>query len=146
MYYASASRHPYDDYKLRPTMILAASTAAGAHKLIDNGVAADSTFPAGTGYLVRTTDGLRSRRMGQFQTTVAQWNGPDKIALGGFFLGECRLAHRPSFFFARRCRIAACFIHVANGTAGIPPTVPPGSTSRISPAFAAIRAPAPMLK
>src|SRR5436309_817384 len=69
------------------------------------------------------------------------FHDPLNIVLDGLFLGEGRIDHHPFFFLARRCRIATCFINEAIGTAGMPQTVSPDATSRISPALAAMRAP-----
>ena len=61
-YYNSNTRFPYRDYKIRPTVSLAALNFKQAKKLIDRGKLADSTFPAGTGYLVSTSDRERNVR------------------------------------------------------------------------------------
>ena len=74
------------------------------------------------------------------------FHDPLNIDLDGLFLGEGRIDHHPFFFLARRCRIATCFINEAIGTAGMPQTVSPDATSRISPALAAMRAPLPISK
>ncbi len=62
VYYNSNSKFPYRDYKIRPTFSLAALDFKQAKKLIDRGVLADSTFPAGTGYLLSTSDKERNVR------------------------------------------------------------------------------------
>src|SRR5437764_3619967 len=83
------------------------------------------------------------------QKRVAVWDhfhNPLDIDLGGLLFGEGRIDHRPSFFFARRCRIATCFMNEAIGTAGLPQTVSPAATSRINPALAATRAPSPIVR
>lgn len=56
------SRRPYSDFGWRPTMALAGSSFDSIKALIDRGVAADATFPAGTGYLVSTADKARNVR------------------------------------------------------------------------------------
>ena len=61
------------------------------------------------------------------------FHDPLDIDLDGLLFGEGRIDHRPSFFFARRCRVATCFMNEAIGTAGLPQTVSPGATSRMSP-------------
>lgn len=61
-YFNSNSRRPYDDYGLRPTMMLAGRSFTEVKKLIDRGVASDHTFPRGTGYLVSTSDKARNVR------------------------------------------------------------------------------------
>jgi uncharacterized protein (TIGR03790 family) len=79
-YYDSDSLRPFTDHGLRPAMHLAGTSPENVYALIDRGVAADGTSPAGTGYLVRTTDPDRSVRWPEFIATVDQWN-PDKIAM-----------------------------------------------------------------
>jgi uncharacterized protein (TIGR03790 family) len=61
-YAGSASNRPYQHYGIRPTMLLAATSYKDAKALIDRGVAADSSFPKGSAYLVTTTDSTRSVR------------------------------------------------------------------------------------
>src|SRR6266446_2723576 len=74
------------------------------------------------------------------------FHDPLNVDLGGLLVRAGRIDHRPSFFSARRCSSADCLNQFANGTAGKPPTVAPASTSRITPAFAAMRAPLPMFR
>ena len=73
-YFRSASTHPVEDHGVRPTMMLAASSVRGGEALIDRGIAADGTLPAGDGYLVRTTDSRRSVRYASFPEVVDRWN------------------------------------------------------------------------
>src|SRR5579885_1397967 len=54
--------------------------------------------------------------------------------------------HFASRFLARRCNVATSFMNWPIGTAGLPQTVAPAGTSRISPALAAIRAPSPIVR
>ena len=61
-YFNSNSTAPYSDYKIRPTMAIAAKDFNAAKKLIDRGIASDGTFPKGVGYLVSTTDKARNVR------------------------------------------------------------------------------------
>lgn len=68
-YFASASIAPYTDFKLRPTMALAAQTFAAAKALIDRGIASDHTYPKGTGYLLSTSDAARNVRAQLYQQT-----------------------------------------------------------------------------
>jgi uncharacterized protein (TIGR03790 family) len=72
-YYGSASTRPRDDLGIRPAMMLAATDAASAGRFIDQGIAADATYPAGTGYFVRTTDVARSVRWSEMKGTVDRW-------------------------------------------------------------------------
>ncbi len=69
-YFDSFSTHPYQDFKLRPTMSLAANSFADAKALIDRGIASDSSFPQGTAYLLSTSDKARNVRAVQFPQTV----------------------------------------------------------------------------
>jgi uncharacterized protein (TIGR03790 family) len=61
-YYNSDSVAPYRDFKLRPTMMLGARDVESAKALIDRGIRSDGTWPAGTGYLVSTSDAARNVR------------------------------------------------------------------------------------
>jgi uncharacterized protein (TIGR03790 family) len=61
-YFDSASRQPYTDFGWRPAMLLAGRTFEDVKALIERGVAADHTHPAGTGYLVSTSDRNRNVR------------------------------------------------------------------------------------
>ncbi|MDP3083012.1 MAG: TIGR03790 family protein [Rubrivivax sp.] len=80
-YYDSDSTRPWSELGLRPSMMLGASTLAAAQALIDRGVAADGSQPAGTGYLVRTTDSARSVRFPDFQLLPAAWSEAPALAL-----------------------------------------------------------------
>lgn len=78
-YYDSPSLRPWDDHGLRPTMMLAAQTLEDAQALIERGLQADGVHPAGTAYLVRTTDVARSVRWRQMQALSEQWQGWDGL-------------------------------------------------------------------
>ncbi len=73
--YDSESRRPQAELQLRPSMLLGATTLAGAQALIARGMAADASFPAGDGWLVRTTDADRSPRWPDFAALPAAWTG-----------------------------------------------------------------------
>ncbi|BAN35159.1 hypothetical protein SCD_n01332 [Sulfuricella denitrificans skB26] len=66
-YFDSASVTPFKDFGLRPTISLAGSSIEDVKKLIDRGVQSDSTFPAGTGYLLDTSDKNRNVRAAGFE-------------------------------------------------------------------------------
>lgn len=70
-YYNSYSARPYTDYKIRPAMMLAGKTKAGIKAMIDKGVASDGTFPSGKGYIMKTSDNVRSLRANVFSPTNA---------------------------------------------------------------------------
>jgi len=61
-YFNSGSRRPYDDFGMRPTMMLAGKNFADVKELINRGIASDHTFPRGVGYLVSTSDKARNVR------------------------------------------------------------------------------------
>jgi uncharacterized protein (TIGR03790 family) len=65
-YFDTASTYPYDDFHIRPAMMLAGLNFANVKALIDRGVSADHAFPAGTAYLLNTSDKTRSVRAKQF--------------------------------------------------------------------------------
>ncbi|HEY9192121.1 MAG TPA: TIGR03790 family protein [Methyloversatilis sp.] len=58
-----------------PAMMLAGESIAQVKALIDRGVAADFSYPAGTAYLVRTEDAARNVRARNFEHTVANLKG-----------------------------------------------------------------------
>ena len=73
--YDSESLRPQAELGLRPSMLLARSSLGSAQALIDRGLAAEATRPAGTGYLLRTSDARRSVRYLDFAPLPAQWAG-----------------------------------------------------------------------
>jgi uncharacterized protein (TIGR03790 family) len=80
-YYDSESALPWVDHKLRPSMMLGASTLAAAKALIDRGVLADASLPAGDGYLLRTSDANRSVRYTDYSALPALWAGNSGLQL-----------------------------------------------------------------
>ncbi len=81
-YFSTASVRPYSDFGLRPAMMLAGVDEQHVVDLIDRGVSADQTFPAGDGYFIRTTDSTRSiPRFGAFIDTVDAYDRPDALVL-----------------------------------------------------------------
>jgi uncharacterized protein (TIGR03790 family) len=67
---------PWTDYGVRPTMMLAGETKQDVFELIQRSVDAKGTFPRTTGYLVRTTDDVRSVRYPQMEETDDFWTTP----------------------------------------------------------------------
>ena len=65
-YFNGDGARPYEDYGIRPTMMLAATNFQEAKALIDRGMKADETYPTQTGYLLQTSDANRSRRAEKF--------------------------------------------------------------------------------
>jgi uncharacterized protein (TIGR03790 family) len=72
-YYNSDSDMPYDDFKIRPSMLLAGSTTDQVRAMIDRGIrAADYDAEKGTAYLVSTTDRARNVRASIYPAVVAR--------------------------------------------------------------------------
>ena len=65
-YFNSPARLPYTQLKIRPTMAIAATSFENAKSLIDRGVAADATRPAGTAYLLATSGPSRNVRSASY--------------------------------------------------------------------------------
>jgi uncharacterized protein (TIGR03790 family) len=61
-YFNSPSILPFTQLKMRPTMAIAATSFEYAKELIDRGVESDGSFPAGTAYLLSTSDKARNVR------------------------------------------------------------------------------------
>jgi len=80
-YYDSESALPWVDHKLRPSMMLGASTLAAAKTLIDRGVQADASLPTGDGYLLRTSDIPRSVRYTDYTALPSLWTGNSGLQL-----------------------------------------------------------------
>ncbi|MCB1935428.1 MAG: TIGR03790 family protein [Nitrosomonas sp.] len=68
VYFNSHSSLPYDDFKIRPAMMLAGSSMKQIKAMIDRGVQSDGMFPNGTAYLVSTTDKARNVRSYVYET------------------------------------------------------------------------------
>lgn len=73
--YDSEARRPQTELQVRPAMLLGARTLAAAQALINRGVAADASRPAGEGWLLRTSDADRSVRWEDFSGLPAAWTG-----------------------------------------------------------------------
>lgn len=81
-YFDSDSTRPWQDFGIRPSMMLGAQTYNEAVALITRGINAEASYPAGDGYLIRTTDGARSNpRWSDFSTLPAKWNFPGGLTL-----------------------------------------------------------------
>jgi uncharacterized protein (TIGR03790 family) len=71
-YFNASAARPFDAYKIRPTMSLAAASVAEAKQLIDRGVASDGSNPDGAAYLVSTADRARNVRAAGYHALRAQ--------------------------------------------------------------------------
>ena len=76
-FFNSNSSQPYTDFGIRPVMHLMTdeNTYSSVKDLIDRGVSADATFPAGDGYLIRTEDRWRNTRWGQMISATNEYTG-----------------------------------------------------------------------
>jgi uncharacterized protein (TIGR03790 family) len=74
-YFNSPSHHPASDYEVRPAMMLAGVDFQQVKSLIDRGIAADHSFPAGRAYLVVTADKVRSVRAINFDLAAKELHG-----------------------------------------------------------------------
>jgi len=74
-YFDSESTRPWTDHGMRPSMMLGARTLDAARTLTARGLAADASLPGGDGYLLRSSDTLRSVRYTDQAALPAQWAG-----------------------------------------------------------------------
>lgn len=74
-------RRPWDQLGVRPSMLLAATSAARARRLIALGVAADGTAPPGTAYLLSTSDTRRNSRAAGYRRVVAAMGSGFRVQL-----------------------------------------------------------------
>jgi uncharacterized protein (TIGR03790 family) len=81
-YYNTDSVRPFNDFGLRPAMMLAGTGEQNVIDLIDKAVASDQSFPEGDGYFIRTTDVNRSdSRFRTFINTFDSFNRTDALAM-----------------------------------------------------------------
>jgi len=80
-YFNSASRMPYDDFHIRPTMMLAGSSLDQIYSMIDRGVRSDYTRPEGTAYLMSTSDKARNTRALRYSATITELGSRLKLEL-----------------------------------------------------------------
>lgn len=83
-YFNSPSVLPFTHLKMRPAMVIAATTFEHAKALIDRGVNADGTSPAGSAYLLSTSDPLRNVRSGSYplvEKRIAQHPHAERITI-----------------------------------------------------------------
>lgn len=69
-YFDSSSSQPWSAHQIRPAMMLAGNSVAEVRALIDRGVAADFSYPAGTAYLAETSDPTRNIRAAGFAKAI----------------------------------------------------------------------------
>lgn len=65
-YFNAATRKPFAHFNMRPVMSIAAKSFEHAKALIDRGVRSDGSHPAGTAYLLSTSDRARNVRSASY--------------------------------------------------------------------------------
>jgi len=112
-YYDSPSTRPWDDFRLRPAMLLAATSFANAEQLIDRGRRSDGTGIAtpGRAYLVITPERARNARAPAFPAIRAALGDRlpieiveaagirDRYDLRFYFTGIARVPHLDTLGF-----------------------------------------------
>ena len=73
-YFDSPSSTPKNDVGLRPAMLLAGKDLAAAKAMIDRGVRSDNRWPAGTAYLLNTSDRKRNVRAASYDEVRRRLN------------------------------------------------------------------------
>lgn len=90
-YFNAPGSQPFDDYKVRPAMMLAGNSFSQVKDLIDRGIASDHTFPKGQAYLLNTSDKARSTRASVFANTAKEFSGVFPVqTLEADFISERR--------------------------------------------------------
>jgi uncharacterized protein (TIGR03790 family) len=102
-YFDSDSRRPYDDYGWRPSMLLAGTSLDDVKALIDRGVAADDTHPAGTGYLLASSDRARNTRARFYQGILLMQS--DRFSLQVLEQDALRYRKDVMFYFTGLARV-----------------------------------------
>ncbi|WMJ07777.1 TIGR03790 family protein [Nitrosomonas sp. sh817] len=74
-YFNSPGTKPYNDYRIRPAMMLAGTTFEHVKAMIDRGIRSDRTFPKGQAYLLSTSDTARNSRAPGFQLIKDEFSG-----------------------------------------------------------------------
>ena len=102
---------PYTDYGVRPTVSIAAASFEQAKALIDRGIRADNSQPAGTAYLLSTSDkarNVRSINYEKIQRHMAGWIETEVIESDTlintenilfYFTGKVRVPHLETLEF-----------------------------------------------
>lgn len=80
-YFNQKQVKPFDRFRIRPTMAIAATTFTQAKALIDRGIAADGTYPDGTAYLLSTSDHTRNVRAPLYPLISQYFDPPFKVVI-----------------------------------------------------------------
>jgi uncharacterized protein (TIGR03790 family) len=107
----SAGWLPADTVGWLPAMLLPSRDETLARAVIDRGIAADGSAPAGTVYLVRTQDAARNVRASSYDNAAAMLEGRIRVRqlttpigapprdIIGYFTGAVRVAELPGLEF-----------------------------------------------
>jgi uncharacterized protein (TIGR03790 family) len=110
-YFNRPGSAPHSEFGIRPTISIAATDFEQARALIDRGVRADNSEPAGTAYLVSTRDRARNVRAVYFGKTaqlMAGWIDTRVVEAEGlkntrdilfYFTGKTRVPHLETLEF-----------------------------------------------
>ncbi len=104
-YYNSRSVAPYRDHHLLPGMAIAAMDFKHARQLIDRGLSSDHTQPAGTAYLVSTSDKNRNVRAYNFEKIKDYFSRSLKIEI--IKANYLKNRHDVLFYFTGRAKVQA---------------------------------------
>ena len=103
-YFNSREALPFSRLGIRPTMAIAANGLEEAKALIDRGVASDATRPAGTAYLLSTSDGARNVRSSVYPQ-VQRLLERARVRTRTLNQDELRGAHDVLFYFTGKDRV-----------------------------------------
>ena len=78
-YFNVKSRAPFEDFKIRPTMMLAGSSIDQVFDMIDRGAHSDGQYPDGMAYLLSTSDMARNTRARLYAPTIVALGEYTKI-------------------------------------------------------------------
>ena len=102
-YFNSIGRKPYDDFGIRPSMMLAGSSIEQVYEMVDRGVRSDGTHPDGTAYLVSTTDKARNVRSSLYSSTITSLAG--RVAIQQVNTDALKDRDDVLFYFTGRVKI-----------------------------------------
>jgi uncharacterized protein (TIGR03790 family) len=102
-YFDSESSLPFAQLGVRPAIAIAATSFALAKSLIDRGVTSDRSRPAGTAYLLSTSDRQRDVRSESYPRVVGVLAG--RMRVRELAQEELRGAHDVFLYFIGRARV-----------------------------------------
>jgi len=102
-YYNSDSAAPYTKLGIRPSMLLAGESEKQIQAMINRGIKADGSFPAGTGYLVSTTNRARNVRARRYPVILRELSS--RIKLRQVETNALKNKKDVLFYFTGRARV-----------------------------------------